>query len=130
MTETQENPQQQQASLPHSVAGLLSFAFAILSLVFLCGILATQIYIEFVDPDSWKKGGTLDVFDPFNSVMGIISFFSCLGNLPTALLAFVLAIDGLCHPRTQKIFALWGLFLSAISLAFWALVVIGARAGW
>jgi hypothetical protein len=130
MTEIQENVPPQQKNLPHSVIGFFSFAFAIISLVFLGGILATMFYIEFIDPDSGKKGGALDCLDPFTSVIGVLSFFSFLGNIPAAWLAFVFAIGGLCHLHTRRMFALWGLFLSTISLIFWVCIVIGARAGW
>ena len=121
-------PQKEQ--LPHSGCGCFSFVFAFLAIVMICGAFSIVFFeatLERFIPRNW---GQENDPDPLLSTLDLAAGLGVFGSLPMAGLAFILAICGLYHPRSRKVFAIWGLCLSILPFIIFAYIILGARAGW
>ena len=125
-----EPEQPSKERLPHSIWGILSFAFALFAIGAICLTLVLYEYRESLDdfiPHNWGQGGDPD---PLLSTGEVIAAFLMLSSIPLAILACAFGTTGVCQDHTRKAFAIWGLILSTVPFIFFAFVFIGARAGW
>ena len=120
-----ESPPPQKERLPHSCAGCLSFAIAIFAVTAVCIGYGIGFFADFI-PENW---GQRDDPDPLLSTAELIFVSAVYSSIIATLLAFVLAIDGLLHARTQKVYSIWGLVLSVLLLILFASVIISASSG-
>ena len=107
--------------LPHSMWGIMSFAlslffaFTLFALVCVCGYIMT-VNPEAADQDPPHLGLAL---------AGLGLFGACFAQLG----ALALGIVGLCESRTRKIFAIFGVFFSMMSVSIiTALIILGTIA--
>ena len=110
--------------------GCFSLIFAFLAVTMICGSFSIVVFEETLEKFIPRYWGQENDPDPLLSTLGLISGFGVLGSLPMAGIAFILAICGLYHPRTNKVFVLWGLCLSVLPFMILLCIFIGARAGW
>ena len=109
-----EIKQPQKERLPHSIWGILSFWLALSSFVVYCAITGVFMYLNLTSPEPvipseiWDK----NVFLQWVGVGYSLALFA----------AFILGIVGVCQPRTRKVFAYWGLFLSVLPFALLVMV--------
>ena len=122
-----EPEQPQKERLPHSIWGIISFAFALFAIGAICLTFVLYEYGDEFIPHNWGQGGDPD---PLLTTGELIAIFLMLSSIPLALLACAFGTTGVCEPYTRKVFAIWGLILSTVPFIFFAFVFIGARAGW
>ena len=123
-----ESEQPQKERLPHSIWGILSFAFALLAVAANCLTFVPVEYREILNeliPHNWGQGGDPDPLLPTGTLIaGFLVLCLLLGSILLAFLAFVLGIVSVCQPHTRKVFAIWGLVLSLLPFVLVALAII------
>ena len=125
-----ESEQPHKERLPHSIWGILSFAFALFAIGMFCLTPVLFAYEEVLNeliPHNWGQGGDPDPLLPTGWLTACLPMLS---SFPLALLAFVLGIVGERQPHTREVFAIWGLVLSLLPFIGFVLICMAARAGW
>jgi len=106
-----ESPLPQKERLPHSKWGIVSF---ILPFIFAIAFIVYAIICDVLhNPDKCP-----DCLDDWCFHSLVIAVHVTFGFCVASAVPFILAIIGLCQPRTRKIFSILGLCLSALPVAF------------
>jgi len=106
-----ESPKPTKERLPHSRWGSLSFALAILSIGVFCVSFAVHAYLIITVPGFHPPQNSNHEYPTWRFVMLFGSFY--LGCMFVSFVAFVFGIIGVSQSHTRKVFAIWGMLLSA-----------------
>ncbi|MCL2709640.1 MAG: hypothetical protein FWE95_02070 [Planctomycetaceae bacterium] len=104
-----EPEQPQKERLPHSICGVVSFRFAVGSLVLFCILFSINLYLTVTFPETFKNPDTWYQEEPLLFIFLNSGIWGCL---LAALAAFILGIAGVHQPRTRKVFSVLGMFIS------------------
>ena len=104
--------------LPHSTCGVLSFILSLFFAFTLFVLVCVCVYIALENPEAADQ-------DPPHLGLALAGL-GLIGACFAQLASLVLGIVGLCEPRTRKGFAIFGVFLSIMSVsALMAVIIIG-----
>ena len=113
-------PPTQTERLPHSGCGCLSFAIVLITIGMIFASFGIVFWGDFIPENLWQEHDP----DPLLPTSGLIAGLCLLSGFVAAGVALILAISGLCHHLTRKVFAIWGLILSILLLAFYVSIPI------
>ena len=112
--------------LPHSRWGSLSFALAILSIGAFCVFFAAHAYLIITVPGFHPPQNLppeeLSTYPTFR--LGMLFGSLYVGCMLVSLVAFYFGIVGVGQPHTRKVFAIYGLLLSALPGVLLLVVII------